>query len=112
MKKPTNIYEILQPMYIISKILGLAPFNLKNHQLIPQYGPIIPLKMLIIVGGMCYIAVSVEGSKDITGIAAFALKCELYLGMKNSKTNWRFKISNFIFSRHIYDICSIDAICV
>lgn len=75
-----NIYNVILPIYVLSKILGLAPFTLTRKKLKPSYGPLIVFRIALVIGGMCYSAYVVETLQYKKGIAAVALKCELYLG--------------------------------
>nr|AVH87327.1 gustatory receptor 12 [Holotrichia parallela] len=81
MNNSEDIYNTILPIYVISKILGLAPFKMTKKVFVIQCGPIVPLRIFIVTGIMCYIAVELEKKEYATGIAALALKCELYLGI-------------------------------
>lgn len=85
MKRNRDIFSAIIPMYIMSKIIGLAPFTLRNKQFRPYYGVVEFLQNAAVIGGLIYIAIVIDELNIRPGVDDLALKCELYLG-------------NFIFS--------------
>ncbi|KRT79786.1 hypothetical protein AMK59_6730 [Oryctes borbonicus] len=75
-----DIYDVILPIYILSKILGLAPFTIAKKILKPHFNPLTLVHILLVIGGMCYNAYLVETLEQQQKMVALALKCELYLG--------------------------------
>ncbi|KAK4882102.1 hypothetical protein RN001_005421 [Aquatica leii] len=77
-----DLYDAMLPIFVLSKILGLAPFRLdcKARRLIPHCGPMIAIRFFLIIGVMCYVAVLVYDPKASINIGWLALRFELCLG--------------------------------
>lgn len=82
-KKAEDLYDVMYPVFIISKILGLAPFQY-NHKGSKSYsvhfGVITILRFILVVGVMCYVCFVMEEVNFTVNIGGMALRYELYFG--------------------------------
>lgn len=106
MAPANSIYDIILPIYVLSKVLGLAPFTLRRKKLQTQFGLMTILQFIAIIGILSYLIISIERLKYHHGIGEIALKCELYLG----KTHFYIRFSEIptAFCRNTYDIHSFN----
>lgn len=79
-----DIYDTLLPVYILSKILGLAPFYLKkidgSKHLVSSVGIIIVLRFCCVTGSMFYVAYLIDDLRLPYDLRGIALRCELCTG--------------------------------
>ncbi|XP_017778179.1 PREDICTED: putative gustatory receptor 28b [Nicrophorus vespilloides] len=78
-----DIYDTLIPVYVLSKILGLAPFKLSlkgNRGFVSDVGPIIITRILVLLSVMIFVAWELENLDFPDNIAGIAMRVELYLG--------------------------------
>lgn len=80
--KANDIYDILKPLFFVSKILGLVPikFN-KNGTAFKDYAILNIIEILIITCITVYLLIWLEIVDFSENIAGLALRVELYLGM-------------------------------
>lgn len=82
-KRAEDLYDVMYPVFIISKILGLAPFQY-NHKgkksYSPHFGVITILRFILVVGVMCYVCFVMEEVNFSVNIGGMALRYELYFG--------------------------------
>lgn len=82
-KQAEDIYDVMYPIFIISKILGLAPFqyNRKGQKsYTAHFGVITILRYILILGVMCYICFVMDDINFSVNIGGMALRYELYFG--------------------------------
>lgn len=79
-RRAEDLYDVMVPVFIISKILGLAPFyfNRKTRELKPHFGIVTIVRFILIVGTMCYICYVMDELNFTQNIGGMALRYELY----------------------------------
>lgn len=79
-----DVYDTIMPVFILSKILGLAPFHLRGirgkRKFHSDVGLIILLRFIGIIGTMLYLARLIEELNLPFDLRGMALRCELYMG--------------------------------
>ncbi|GLV37416.1 hypothetical protein CBL_10618 [Carabus blaptoides fortunei] len=79
-----DLYDTVMPVFVLSKILGLAPFRLRgirgNRKFKSDLGLIIVLRFIGIIGAMLYVAHLIEELNFSFDLRSAALRCELYIG--------------------------------
>lgn len=79
-----DLYDAIIPLYIISKIVGLAPFTLKGRRgkrkFVADVGTFVFIRIICILGAIAYVAYLLEAINLTFNISGVAIRCELYLG--------------------------------
>lgn len=82
-KRAQDLYDVMYPIFIISKVLGLAPYQLHlkdERRLTAHIGIITIARFILIVGTMCYVCFVMDELNFSVNIGGMALRYELYFG--------------------------------
>lgn len=79
-RRAEDLYDVMVPVFLISKILGLAPFyfNRKTRELKPHFGIVTIVRFVLVVGTMGYICYVMDELNFTQNIGGMALRYELY----------------------------------
>lgn len=79
-RRAEDLYDVMVPVFLISKLLGLAPFyfNRKSRILKPHFGVVTVIRFVLIVGTMCYICFVMDELNFTQNMGGMALRYELY----------------------------------
>lgn len=79
-RRAQDLYDVMVPVFLISKVLGLAPFyfNRRTRTLKPHFGIVTIIRFVLVVGTMCYICFVMDELNFTQNIGGMALRYELY----------------------------------
>lgn len=82
-KQAQDLYDVMYPVFLISKVLGLAPFGYNRAEprgYFPHFGVVTVVRFVLVVGTMCYVCFVMDELSFSVNIGGMALRYELYFG--------------------------------